>query len=227
VVGDGRCARRAVGAGAEALRAALAVVAPVRCAGCGREDEALCPSCARALRPDPRIRPLPGLAVAAAAEYAGTVRAVLLAMKAGDRPALCRPLAAMLGPALDLLAREVTGPGEVDLVPVPSTAAAVRERGFRHVDRLIAALPRPGRPHRALRLSGDNVDQAGLGRAARFAQRRAAFVCRPSPGRRFVLVDDIVTSGATLLAAADAARAAGADVVGAAVVASTRRQENL
>ena len=79
----------------------------------------------------------------------------------------------------------------------------------------------------ALRLGAGPVrDSAGLTTAARAANLDAAMRARPPrrDGRAAVVVDDIVTTGATLREAARALRAAGWTVVGAAVVAATPRR---
>jgi predicted amidophosphoribosyltransferase len=119
--------------------------------------------------------------------------------------------------ALDL------GP-DVALVPVPSAAAAARARGGDHVRRLARVAGRgcglPASP--ALRLVRSVTDSAGLGAVARADNLRHAMAARPSADpRRALVVDDIVTTGATLREAVRALRAAGWEVSGAAVIAAT------
>jgi len=168
------------------------------------------------------LRRLGGLTVAAGAPYEGVLRAVLLAAKAHDRPGLCRPLAPLLSEALTALARAVPVPERpVRLVPVPSAARAVRERGYRHVERIIAALPGRPRACRLLRFARPAGRLAGLSRQERQAARRGAVISRPAAGAALILVDDVVTSGATLRECARALRAAGGEVLGAVAVAST------
>jgi predicted amidophosphoribosyltransferase len=65
------------------------------------------------------------------------------------------------------------------------------------------------------------ADQRGLGRAERLENLRGGMLARRAEGIRVVIVDDVVTTGATLLEAARALRAAGAVVVGAATIAAT------
>jgi predicted amidophosphoribosyltransferase len=206
----------------------LDLVLPRSCAGCVAPGPALCPACAAGLavprrhRPDPCPQGLP--AVVAAAPYAGPVRAVLLAHKEQGRRGLARPLGAALATAaavLDLPPRSL-------LVPVPSSPEAVRARGHDHARRLAAATARalPGAQARPLLVGCRAVaDQAGLDRAARAANLSGALRVRGRlAGLPVVVVDDVVTTGATLAEAARALRAAGADVRGCVVVAATQRR---
>ena len=156
--------------------------------------------------------------VLAAATYDGVVRELLLAHKEHGRTTLAGPLGA-------LLARAVAAYGAgVVLVPVPSAPAAVRARGHDHARRLAAAAARRARVRSAPLLVGVRsvADQSGLdavGRAANLAGALRAG--RGARGLSVVVVDDVVTTGATLAEAARALTAAGADVLGAAVVAAT------
>lgn len=205
----------------------LDLVLPRDCAGCRAPGRTLCPACAAELRAPRRHRPdpcPPGLpALVAAAAYDGVVRAALLAHKERGRLGLVRPLGTALGAAV----RELDPPRPVLLVPVPSAPAAVRARGQDHARRLAAAAARavPGAGVRSL-LTPTRVvaDQSGLGASGRAANLAGAMRARRRlDGLPVVLVDDVVTTGATLAEAARALRAAGADVRGCAVVAATVR----
>jgi ComF family protein len=201
---------------------ALAYLFPVPCAGCGAEGRALCATCASALAPETRTSQLAGVGpVVAALVYEGVGRAVLLALKEEARVGLAAPLsvpfAAAVGTAL-------AGVPDAVVAAVPSSRAAQRRRGF-HPVRLLASragirltpLFLPARPHAA---------QKGLGVADRARNLDGVFaLARPARGIRVLLVDDVVTTGATLITAADVLRAGGADVVGAAVLAATPRRD--
>jgi ComF family protein len=198
----------------------LDLVLPRVCAGCQAPGAVLCRACCLALaaprlhRPDPCPAGLPPLVAAAA--YAGPVRAALLAHKEDGRLALARPLGRALAAAVALL-----GAPEAVLVPVPSARAAVRARGHDHARRLARAA---GRSAPLLVPARRVADQAGLSSAGRAENLRGALRARrPLEGLPVVVVDDVVTTGATLAEAARALRAAGADVRGAAVVAATAR----
>ncbi|MFJ2598022.1 ComF family protein [Streptomyces erythrochromogenes] len=202
------------------------LVLPVDCAGCGAVRVLVCADCRGALsgaaaglvRPSPRPEGLP--VVQAAAAYEGAVRAVLLAHK--ERGAL--PLAGVLGAALAaavLAGGTGPGPGEVALVPVPSARRQVRARGHDPARRIALAaagrLRRAGVPARVAPVLGLRravADQAGLGARERRENLAGALAVRRdgarlTGGARIVLVDDVVTTGATLAEAARAVRAAG------------------
>jgi predicted amidophosphoribosyltransferase len=216
------------------------LVLPRTCAGCGLPGSTLCRACApQFARPHvaaPRRFPVGFPPTVAAARYAGPVRAAVIAFKERGRAELARPLgralALAVGAAVSGLAER---PGPVLLVPVPSSAAAVRARGREHVRELLtAALPElraaglAAAECRLLRRRGRVRDSAGLPVVQRRANLAGTFVRVPAvvpPSAVLVLVDDVVTSGATLCEAAAAlgGRPLGAPPVLAAVVAATPR----
>ncbi|WP_344580206.1 ComF family protein [Streptomyces lunalinharesii] len=218
------------------------LVLPVDCAGCGQPRTELCAACHRALwrggRGAARVRPRPvpaGLPrVWAGAPYADEVRAVLLAHKERGALRLAAPLGAVLaGAVLAGVARGVGGGGgPLVLVPVPSARRAVAGRGHDPVRRIALAasaeLRRRGLAVRVLaglRQRRVVVDQAGLDARQRLVNVAGALEVPSTAGRLLagapaLLVDDLVTTGATLAEAARAVRAAGGRVAGAAVVAA-------
>ena len=203
----------------------LDLVLPRDCAGCAEPGRTLCARCARELRrPAFAHRPCPAPAglpdLTAAAAYDGVVRSVLLAHKERGRVGLAGPLGRALAEAVRL-----HGPGAV-LVPVPSAASAVRARGHDHARRVAAQAGRQlGVRTAAVLVQSRAVDdQSGLDAGERRANLSGALTARrPVPGLDVVVVDDLVTTGATLAEAARALHAAGARVRGAAVVAATLR----
>jgi len=199
----------------DALLDALALLSPVECAGCGAPDRSLCAACALQLVPAPTPRLTPGgLTVVTSLHYEGAVRRVILALKEQDRTDVAAPLSAALKAAIRSL--------DVDLVPVPTSRAAYRRRGYDPVALLMrrASL----RPVMALRHVRATERQKSLGVEERAANLEGAFAARGSlTGRRVLLVDDVLTTGATLDEAARAVREAGGEVVGGATLAFTRR----
>lgn len=200
------------------------------CLGCGGPGRPWCRGCRDALArawTAPRMAdvvPAPaGLPVTwTSGSYDGVVRAALLAYKERGRRALSRPLGAALA---GVVVRAATHPQAVT-VPVPSSPAARRVRGYDHVGLLVRMAAVHGAPPPAALLGWrrGTDDQAGLGAAARARNRHRALVARPCTGLPVVVVDDIVTTGATLAEAARALADAGALVLGAATVAATRRR---
>jgi predicted amidophosphoribosyltransferase len=218
---------------ARSLYDLLDLVLPRTCAGCGTAGRTLCPECAQVLagRPfDARPSPCPpGLPrVTASVAYGGPVRAVLLAHKEAGRLALAGPLGRSLASAVRTATCERGLDRRTLLVPVPSDPAAVRARGHDHARRVAAVAARDlGLRARPLLVAArSRADQAGLDAAGRSANLRGSLAARRAlpPGLPVVVVDDLVTTGASLAEACRALRAAGADVRACAVVAATARR---
>jgi predicted amidophosphoribosyltransferase len=213
------------------MSALLDLACPRRCVSCGERGVLLCGSCTGGVvgspfAADPTPRP-PGLPpVFAAAAYDGPARDALIAFKERGRLALAEPL----GTAL---AAVINATGAEWIVGVPSSRAARRARGYDHVALLCkraAAVGGGARIVTGLTQRRRVADQSGLdaaGRASNIAGSMS-YAARSGclPTGPVVLVDDIVTSGATLAEAARALRAAGIEVRAAAVVAATRRRHS-
>lgn len=225
------------------------LVVPVDCAGCGRLDVVLCDACRGRLAGPPRRceeaagrldrlgrAPLP---VWALTPYTGPVRELVVAWK--DRGRL--DVTSLLTDALAAAARDVAGVlvraevavggRPVWVVPAPSSASASRRRGVDLVAVLAAGvargcrgagLPAVAAPVLAQRRGAR--DQVGLSARDRRSNVRGRVRLRgtrpvPPRGQPVLLVDDVLTTGATLAACDDVLRAAGARVVAGLTLAAT------
>jgi predicted amidophosphoribosyltransferase len=204
----------------------LDLVLPADCLCCGRPAAAWCPGCQPASVPR-RIEHPGGPVTFAAGEYADQLRTALIGYKERGRRQLAGPLAAYLADAVDGAARAIVGPAPPVLVPVPSRRSVARARGGDHVLRLARLVARQAELPmlRVLTLTGPVGDSAGLSaeqRRANLAGRMAAVLPRQAGHRCPILLDDIVTTGATLAEAARTLAAVGWPPAGAAVIAATR-----
>lgn len=224
--------------------AALAdLVLPRTCAGCEVPGPVLCPRCAALLAvprlAQPRRFPAGFPPTVAAGAYAGPVRPVVNGFKERGRAELARPLGVALALAVAAVRLGAGAPQmPVVLVPVPASRAALRTRGRDHVreltGRAVAELRTAGVPASSLRLlrrRGRVRDSAGLTVAQRRANLAGSFLAdpragAPPEGALLVLVDDVVTTGATLCEAArvlESGPGCGRGPVLAAVLAATPR----
>jgi ComF family protein len=207
---------------ANVFSAALSVFFPVACAGCASPDLALCAQCRHELMPAPSEHQLSdGTRLWAALPYGGILRSVILQFKENNRTDIARYLAPLLEAAI-LRAEEDAGRHAV-LVCIPSSSGAWRRRGYRPVDLLVK---RAGFAHLSVLMNsaGGGV-QKRLSADQRLMNRRGAFRARGwLAGKSIILVDDVVTTGATLAEAVRAIHQAGGVVTGAAVVAFTPLQ---
>ncbi len=164
-------------------------IADEACAKCGRPSEEPVPRCR-----DCRDRDLAFDRARAAASYEGPARDTLKSFKLRGERRSAREIARwMVPPALSL--------GRADVLTwVPSTRRAEAERGFNPAEELAKRLARSlALPvARLLRKTRETADQAGLSRAERRENLRGAFAaCRRVP-ERVLLVDDVMTTGATV-----------------------------
>ena len=200
------------------LQDALALVFPVACAGCGADDVALCDVCGLALAPRVLTRTIDGVRVWSGVDFEAAAARVIRGFKEEGRTSLARALAPALSAAV-----AAAGGQRATLVPIPTSRASFRRRGF-HAAELVAR--RAGLPvARLLRASRESADQRGLDIAGR--RRNVAgslVVCRGTPPGPLLVLDDVVTTGATIAEAVRALDAAGAVVLGAVTVAATPRR---
>lgn len=199
---------------ARTLDRTLARALPGRCPGCGRAAEPVCEPCAATIRAAPPRPPPPGLVSCVAAfTYEGITRELVARAKYRGASHALRHLAGYAAAAL--------GPIPVDLVTwAPTTLARRRARGFDHAERLarLVATQR-GWPVARLLHREEGPAQTGLALAERRRGPRLAPARRRLAGHAVLVVDDVVTTGATMRSAAAALRGMGAGSVAGLAVA--------
>ena len=193
----------------------LDVLLPAACAGCGRYGATLCRACLGAVRApaaaeDRFLAPDPGVVIGDALElgvaafaYEASLRKALAGLKYGNAPRVAGPLAAR---AVGRLADLVAATGPATLVPVPIHPQRLRERGYNQAGLLAIQLARAsGLPTTDLLVRRRaTTKQHRLDRAARLRNLRDAFgvVADARAPPAVILVDDILTTSATLEACA-------------------------
>ncbi|MGN7249539.1 ComF family protein [Arthrobacter sp. SAFR-014] len=215
------------------------------CAGCERRLRMLTRYPFRAETGAPALMDTDGsviLPVVAAGIYREELSQSILAFKRHGQGQLQSVLSKVLAGAL---AAAYAGTDAMVLVPVPSSGSAYRKRGFSPVHLLLAgvrrsfdgrrpectdALRKVRNPGTGIGLAGNGLSggQKGLGRGDRSRKVRGSMRTargsrgRSLRGRQCIIVDDVLTTGATLAEAARAIHEAGGVVRGAVVLAATR-----
>jgi len=185
----------------------------LRCPQCAAESPRgqICGQC---LSEPPRFS-----SVRTVCSYGFPIDALIRRLKYGCDLSLVEPLAS-------LLARRVQAASSLDcIVAMPLAPRRLRERGFNQSHEIARVLARRlglTLADRACRRLRDSAPQAGLPLTQRRANIRGAFECQTDlSGARVLLVDDVMTSGASLHAAARALRQAGAARIVGVVLART------
>ncbi|MGV0791624.1 ComF family protein [Mycolicibacterium sp. XJ1819] len=207
----------------------LDLVLPLQCGGCGAPSTRWCRACARELvvRPDqphvvsPRVDP--GVPVFALGRYVGPRRAAIVAVKEHGRADLVDPLGLALHGALANLLRWGVLGAPLTVVAAPTRRSSARRRGGDPVTRIARAATEGltgVTVAQVLRMRAFVVDSVGLSSVDR--QRNIAGrvrITRPVAGE-IVVVDDVVTTGATAAESVRVLQAAGASAVAVLAIAN-------
>jgi len=187
-------------------------VAPTRCVGCDAAGASpFCEQCG-VEAPEPLVGEVEGVPLLAAGLYQGPLAKGIRRLKYDQRPELARPLASLLARP----AEQMSLPPRVVWVPVPLHYARLVERGFNQSALLARSLAQLSGTKCAARLlcrRRETAQQAQLDKRSRERNTLGAFAVRMSPSEAEVLlVDDVVTTGATVSACIGALREKGVKV---------------
>ncbi|ORW07484.1 ComF family protein [Mycobacterium kyorinense] len=209
----------------------LDLVLPLECGGCGAPSTRWCDSCGDELAPPPDAphvvtpRVDPQVPVFALGRYAGARRNAIVAMKDRGRTDLIKPLSHALALGIHRLFTWGLLDVPLTIVPAPTRRAAARKRGGDPVARMATAAVK-NHPDitvfSALKMKALARDSAGLGTAERERNiaGRVVLTQRAPIRHEVLLVDDIVTTGATACESVRILRAAGIRVAAVLAVAA-------
>ena len=215
----------------------LSFIAPHYCSECGREGQLLCAACMQNVFAERYLRcalcesnaandnlcaqcrlaaPLTYLWVASAHE--ASVARLVSDLKFNGKRAMAEVLAAQLDALLPYL------PPETIVTHLPTAPRRVRQRGYDQAALIARQLARRrGLAHATLLYRRHQGRQLGASRGERLQQAATAYGLHrglPAASRPILLIDDVLTTGASILAAAELLRAAGHSHLMAAVVAA-------
>lgn len=219
----------------------LETLSPTRCAGCERPGALLCDRCREAmvqieagsaclrcgapfgdlLCTECRDLTMESDRCLAAAVFDGAPARLARAYKDGGERRLAGVIAGLMLEAARGAERDATGrwdgllSGSDAVTFVPATASAFRRRGFDHMDGIARAFcEMANAPFADALAKRGHGDQRALGRAGRRMQAQNIYqVVADVHGQRLLLLDDVITTGATVSAAAAALKRAGAQSV--------------
>ncbi len=216
--GHGSHSHRVLTFGAQVTNAIIDLVFPAACAGCGRIDRVWCARCDSQLHHSPVLHLLRELQnaeqvmpVVSTGWHTGLLQTAVHALKYENLPQLAHPLGERLAAAL----ANLDWPMDV-VMPVPLHLERLRSRGYNQAALLAQALSTiSGVPldTSTLRRHRDTRSQVGLNQRERLENMNEAFYAEAVEGRAVLVLDDVATTGATLLACASALYASGASMV--------------
>ena len=222
------CQRSARAWAGKLIERALDALYPPRCGGCHKWGAGIwCKKCDQAvlrLTGEAAVQELitekqRAIIVVSAARFGGSLREGIHALKYDGVPHMAQPFARIMAQMMPRVLAQVGDAASIALVPVPLHARKLRERGYNQSEMLARALATPAHARviaNALRRTRSTQQQARLSADERKQNVLGAFVGQPESmrGMSIILIDDVLTTGATLAGCADALFDAGAtDVV--------------
>lgn len=201
----------------------LDFVFPSRCAVCEALGPNLCEGCQQVLKPSPHFFTRGPVSGQAATYLSPEVSKLLVAFKDRGQSALVRELAVLIAPLVYELDQFPEG---LYLLPAPSRSENFSQRGFLPgllLAQALANLTANARVLNCLVMAKDTKDQVGLTGEERKANLAGSMRLNQDMfGKVCFVVDDICTTGATLIEAWRALSLAGANVLGALVVSESK-----
>ena len=200
------------------LRILFAFIAPHDCLVCGRQGDLLCGTCLLTVGPADRLKPpAPLHQLWVGTNYEGVVKQLIHLYKFERARDAASALAQLIGRNLPRL------PSATVITYIPTATKRVRQRGYDQARYLAVVLARQTNLSvRPLLVRRGQGRQVGASRAERQQQARQNYGLRPGTNvkdLKILLIDDIMTTGSTLQAAAEVLLKAGAKQVSAAVAA--------
>ena len=199
----------------------------MKCLACAEKPGPVCLQCEAQLAFAPRKVIRRDLTGVAAVDYSTTAATLISAFKERSHTTLASGFARLMKSAIEQLAVSNTGQSQAILVPVPSHPEWVR--GFSPAEVLTRQLaPRLGASWlKGLSLRANVRDQAGLEAGTRATNLVGAMTAKPwMTGRSVWIVDDLVTTGSTLLEARRALAEVGCVVTGFVTFAETLKKSD-
>ena len=202
------------------------LVLPTACVFCRKLGPQICVSCKPEwmhVRAVPLELQLPGLGGVSLTTFDTSAAALLTAIKDHGQTSLLAPVGEAIG---RVVAERYSDYSSISLLPVPSSRASVRRRGLNLGAMVAARVSRQsGLPvSRGLKLVRDTADQRALGAEQRFANLQDSMRFEPQGEHGLVIIDDVTTTGATILEAFRAAREVGGQVLGFVTFAHTKKE---